>query len=146
MRRLFRHARALTRRCITGANGDPDIDRRIALQVQLLCDAVERLLEIFLDIVAQRLERRHVENLHAVGQLAFQTALKKHVDGGIECSKRLTAAGRRGYKCMPPCPDLRPRLDLCLRRLSETRLEPRTAGRMKIRKTSAVGRRCDAHG
>ncbi len=71
MRRLFRHTRTLTRGRVTRAHGDANINRSEALQMQLLGDAIERLLEIFLDIVAECLERRHIENLDAFTQFAI---------------------------------------------------------------------------
>ena len=96
MRRLFRHARTFTRGRVTGAHGDANIDRSKALQIQLLGDASERLLEIFLDIVAECLERRHIENLDALAQFPIKAALEKHVDGGVKSRESLTAARRRG--------------------------------------------------
>ena len=71
MRRLFRHARTLTRGRVTGAHGDANVDRSEALKMQLLGDAIERLLEVLLNIVAKRLERRHIENLDPFAQFAI---------------------------------------------------------------------------
>ena len=138
MRRLFRHTRTLTRGRVTRAHGDANINRSEALQMQLLGDAIERLLEIFLDIVAECLERRHIENLDAFAQFAIKAALEKHVDSGVKSRESLTAACRRGDQSMPPCPNLRPSVGLRFCRLPETFLEPRPTSGVKIRKACAV--------
>ena len=138
MRRLFRHTRTLTRGRVTRAHGDANINRSEALQMQLLGDAIERLLEIFLDIVAECLERRHIENLDAFTQFAIKAALEKHVDSGVKSRESLTAACRRGDQSMPPCPNLRPSVGLRFCRLPETFLEPRPTSGVKVRKACVV--------
>ncbi len=60
-------ARADCRR-VAGAHGDADLRERLARRLEALAQLGERPLEVALDVVVQRLERRDVEDLHRVRQ------------------------------------------------------------------------------
>ena len=135
--RLLRHARPLARRRVARAHSDADIDRRAALQMQLFSNAVQRLFEILADVVAKRLKRRDVDDLHAIAEGVSLAALKQRVYCRIERRKSLTAARGRGDKRVAACRNMPPRLALRRRRRAKTTLEPRTTGGVETRE--AVG-------
>ena len=66
VRRPAVHLLPLARRRVAGADPGADVDVRQALPLQVLADAGERLLEVLLDVVRQRLERRDVDDLRLV--------------------------------------------------------------------------------
>ncbi len=97
MRHPLAHRVALGLRCVAGAHSGANVHRRQAEPLQLGADAGQRLLEVDMDIVGQRLERRHVEHLGAVDQPALgQALLHQRVDGGEKGGQRLARTGRRG--------------------------------------------------
>ena len=67
-----------------------------ALRRQLRGDAAERQLEIALDVVRQRLERRDVDDLGLVGRARRRPPAAPAVDGREKRRQRLARAGRRG--------------------------------------------------
>ena len=60
-------ARADCRR-VAGAHRDANLGKRLAGGLEPLAQLGERPLEISLDVVVQRLERRDVEDVHRVGE------------------------------------------------------------------------------
>ena len=56
----------------------------------------ERLHEVALDVAAQRLQRRDVDDVDALRQLAGEPALQQRVDAREERRQRLAGARRRG--------------------------------------------------
>ena len=68
VRRLAKHARARRLRCVAGAHGDANLRERLAGRVEALAQLGERPLEVALNVVVQRFERRDVEDLHRVRQ------------------------------------------------------------------------------
>ena len=70
VRRPAAHALALAGRRVAGAHPGADLDVGQARAAQLLADAGERRLEVLLDVVRQRLQRRDVDDLRLVRQTA----------------------------------------------------------------------------
>ena len=70
VRRAAAHALALGRRRVAGAHPGADFDVGQPLRAQGLADAGERRLQIALDVVGQRLQRRDVDDLRFVGERA----------------------------------------------------------------------------
>ncbi len=124
MRRAPAHALALARRRVAGAHPGADLDVGQALRAQRLADAGERRVEIRLDVVRQRLERRDVDDLRLVRQPSFEPLPHQRVDRGEEGGERLARAGRRGDQHMPPGLDRRPGLGLRRGRRPKLAVEP----------------------
>ena len=84
-------------------------------------DARERCPEIALDVVVQRLQRRHVEQSQALARARVEA-----VDAVEERRERLPGAGRRLDEHVPPARDRRPTERLSRGRCVEHALEPRS--------------------
>ena len=65
-----------------------------------------------MDVVAQRLERRNVDDLGLVGQRPQARAAHQAVDGGEEGGERLPGTGGRGYEDVVALGDFRPSAQL----------------------------------
>src|SRR5256885_1173779 len=73
-------------------------------------DAGERALEVFLDVVRQRLQRRDVDHLRLVGECAFDALPYQPIDRGKKRGQRLARPGWRGDQHVAALADCRPRL------------------------------------
>jgi hypothetical protein len=82
------------------------------------------MLEVPLDVVVQRLERRDVEELNRVRQGLAQTVRDQRVELPQECRERLAGAGRREDKRVRPAGDRRPPESLWIARDAEGLGEP----------------------
>lgn len=58
----------------------------------MLGDAIQWQLQVFVDIVAQGFQRRHIEHLDTFMQTAIHAILYQAVDGGVERGQGLTTA------------------------------------------------------
>ncbi len=125
--RLRACARSL--RGVAGAHGGADLDRRQAFLGQRRGNALQRRLQVEVDVVGQRLQRRDVQHPGLVRQLAAvgQALAQQAVDGGEEGGERLARAGGRGDQGMAAIEDLRP--GLRLRRRGRTEAAAGTSGR-----------------
>jgi hypothetical protein len=94
-------------------------------------DLAQRDLEILLDIVAQRLQRRDVENFGAVAQIAGERLAHQAINADEECGERLARSRRGGDQRGATGKDLRPALLLRLRRRAEAPDEPLRYERMR---------------
>ena len=111
VRRGFAHRRAVFLRCVAGAHGGVDLQFGQAHHAQLLGDAGQRVLQVDLDVVGQRLERRDVDHQGFVGQAVggFQAAVDQIVDDGEKRGEGLAGAGGRGDQGRTALADQRPR-------------------------------------
>ena len=91
----------------------------------------QRLLEIALHVVAERLERRDVEDLDRVRQRRLEPAHDQLVQLPHERRERLSGAGGRQDQRVLAARDRRPSQPLRLARRAEPLGEPRTNDRMK---------------
>ena len=89
-----------------------------------LDDLGERAVQVALDVVAERLQRRDVHDLGAVGEAAGESLTHELVDAGEKRSERLAGAGRGGDERAPSGEDVRPAEGLRLGRAPELRQEP----------------------
>ena len=85
---------------------------------------VQRCLEVEVDVVRQRLQRRDVDHLRRVGQAMLQAFAHQRVDRRQERGQRLAGTGRRRDQRVVSGTDRRPCLLLCLGRRRERALEP----------------------
>ena len=81
----------------------------------------ERHLEVFLDVVAERLQRRDVEDFGAVLQPAVERLAHQPVDAGQKRRQGLARAGGRAKSACSAGENGRPAFDLRLRRRAEAR-------------------------
>src|SRR6266545_4841781 len=87
-------------------------------------DLGERLGQVLLHVIRQRLEGRDIDDLDLVPQLTVQSLAHQPVDRGEERGKRLARTGRRGNQHIAALLDYRPGAPLRLSRLGEAVGEP----------------------
>ena len=112
VRRAPAHAVALGCRRVAGAHQGADLDLGQALRAQRVGDAGQRRLEVALDVVRQRLERRDIDDVGLVLQSVGQALAHQGVDRREKRGQGLARAGRRGQQHMTLRLDRRPRLRL----------------------------------
>ena len=125
VRRALAHARALGLWRVAGAHQRTDVDVGQGERLELGADAGDRRLQVALDVVRQRLERRDVHDVRLIRQTPFRTLAHQRVDRGEKRGQRLPRAGRRGDERMAAGGDRRPRRDLRRGGRGERRAEPR---------------------
>ncbi len=130
MRRGLAHRRAFFLMCIAGAYGSADVQFGKAHARQLFGDAGQRILQVDLDVIGQRLERRHVDHKRLVWQLAamLQALMHQIVEYRKEGGQGFAGAGGRGDQGRTPRLDQRPRLRLRGRHRRECAVKPGTDG------------------
>ena len=147
VRRTLEHRGARRGRRVAGAHRGPDRDLGLAALAQPLEDAGERLLEVALDVVRERLERRDVDDPGALGKVAAGGDALAHqvVDHRQERGQRLAGAGGGRDQGGPPLLDRGPGLELRRRGLAESLLEPGGDGGMEevARQMRSVGAAID---
>ncbi len=124
VRRPLAHARAFVLRRITRTHQRPDLDIGKALRRKLAADARKRCREILLDVVRQRLQRRHVHDERLVGEAVGRAFTHEPIDRGEEGCERLAGSGRGCDQHVPAFPDVRPGARLRLGRRIEMIAEP----------------------
>ena len=98
---------------------------------ELVADAGERLLEVLLDVVRERLQRRDVEDVHLVREPLRKALDDQVIDCGQECRQRLARPGRRcDQRVTVPGRD-RPGAGLRLRGRGKAAAEPPGDGRVE---------------
>ena len=149
VRRALDDGLPLRGRRVARAHRGADARHRRAAQCALLRprprqlrDLPQRLLEVALDVVAQRLERRDVEDARLVGQLAGLLAQPHQiVDRREERGQRLAGAGRRGEQGVAASgADRRPARRLRIGRRAEARAEPVRHQRVEVGERVGGGR------
>ncbi len=131
VRRMLRQLGALRRRRVTGAHRDLDVRKPDSFAGGARAQLGERLLEVALDIVRQRLERRDVQDLDAVAQRCLQAAADQRVEAREERRERLAGSGRRRDQDIFARGDARPARSLRRGRRAEPRAEPARDERVK---------------
>ncbi len=139
VRRALEHEPTVFHQRVAGPHGGADFGHQVSVAAGQLQDFSERLLEIFLNVIAQSFQRRHVQDLRGVGQLSGDGFADQAVDAGEKCGQRLSGAGRRGNQRGSPGEDVRPALFLWLCSCAKARREPLLHDGMG----PAQGRRCD---
>jgi hypothetical protein len=138
MRRQPSHRCALRLRGVAGANLGADLACRHAEPRELRTDPGQRLLEIALDVVRQRLERRHVHHARRILEPALDTLVHERIDCRQKRRQCLARSRRGGDQRMPAACDRGPGGGLRRRRGSEGRVEPGLDGRMESRRGHGV--------
>jgi hypothetical protein len=83
------------------------------------------------DVGAQRLERRDVDDADLVGQRTAKPFLHQVIDRRQECRERLARAGRRGDERVPPLANGRPPAQLRRRGIAQRFGKPAGDERME---------------
>ena len=131
MRRAAAHALALARRRVARAHPGPDLHVRQALGAQRRADAGKRRLQVTLNVVRERLERRDVDDLRLVPEPPLQPLAQEPIDRREKGGKRLPGSRRRGDQRVAAGLDRRPSPRLRCRGCSEATIEPSGDRRMK---------------
>ena len=92
-------------RSIAGAHGGTDADGGQPCLQGALADGAKRLLEVLVDVGAQRLQGRDVEDPHLVLEPALEPFAQQLVDGVQEGGQRLPGPGRSGQQGVPAFAD-----------------------------------------
>ena len=100
---------------------------------ELLPHAGERRFEVAMDVVRQRFQRRHVDDLRRIGEPALETLPYQIVDRRHERRERLARSRRRGDERVAAGLDRRPRFGLRGGRRGEIFAKPVRSRRMEQR-------------
>ena len=98
---------------------------------ELVADAGERLLEVLLDVVRERLQRRDVEDVHLVREPVREALDHQVIDCGEECRQRLARPGRGGDQRVTVPGRDRPGAGLRLRGRGKAAAKPPGDGRVE---------------
>src|SRR5260370_37277115 len=114
VRRPREHRAALVSKSVAGAHGGAYVRTGHAALPRELKDFAKRRLQVFLNIVAQRLERRDVKHFGAVRQVPGESFPDEPVDADEKCRESFSRAGRRRDQRGLAGQDMRPALRLWL--------------------------------
>ena len=143
VRRPLQHGPALMHQRVAGADRGANLRHQQAALARHLQNLAQRPFEIFLDVVAQRLQRRDIQHFGAVVQITRQRLAHQTINAGQKRGQRLAGAGGGGDERGAPGENVRPALLLGLGRRAELSDKPlRTSGwaqaREEGRKTSEI--------
>ena len=124
VRRTLQHLAPLFRQRVAGADGGANLRHQEAAFAGQRKDLAERAFEVFLDVVAQRLQRRDVENFGGVAQIAGECLAHQAIDANEKGRERLAGAGGSGDQRGAAGEDLRPALLLGLGRRTKALDKP----------------------
>ena len=96
VRRSAQHAGALGGQGVSGADAGADGRAEIATGGGQLLDLGQRAIEVLLDVVGERLERRDVEDLGGGSEVAGDSQAEELVNGDQERGESFAGAGGRG--------------------------------------------------
>src|SRR6185312_9572407 len=124
VRRLANHALALACRRIAGAHCDADLRKGETGLLESPAQLGERPLEIALDVVVERLERRHVQQMHTVRERRREPLDDERVELPQKGGERLSGSSRCENQGVVAARDYRPSLNLWRRWCTECLGEP----------------------
>ena len=124
VRRAAAHPLALGGGRVARSDPGADFDIGKPAPAELLSDAGQRRLEVAMDVVRQRLERRDVDDLRRIGERRLETLPHQVVDRRQKGRERLARSGRRGDEGVAAGLDRRPGFGLRGRRRGEALGEP----------------------
>ena len=141
LRRPLDNLLALGRCRIARAQPYPNLrNRDVPLRSQLL-NLAQRLLQVALNVVRQRLQRRDIQNPHLIRQLAalVNALADQLIDPGQKRRQRLARPGRSRNQTVLPRPNRRPTYLLSLRSPRKPPQKPLTDDAVEAGKHAAVG-------
>jgi hypothetical protein len=141
-----KHGAAFVSKRIAGTHCGANFGHEQAALSCELQDFSEWRLQVFLNVVAEGLERRDVEDLSAVGQISRKCLANKRVNADEECGKSFSRTGGGGDQRSLAGEDVRPALRLRLGWRAEAADEPFLNERVSPLKTSCCRLwRCRGH-
>ena len=132
VRRRAAHAQALGRGGVAGAHPRPDRDVARPQPLELAGDPRKRRFEVAMDVVAERLERRDVDDRRRVGEPSTLGLAHQSIDDGEKGRERLARTRRGRDEGVPAFQDRGPGLYLAGRRRREPAGEPVPDGRVEV--------------
>ncbi len=122
--RPLQHRAALGHERVAGADRSPNLRHEQPALARHGENFTQRGFQVFLNIVAQGLQRRDVENLGAISQLATQRLAHQTIDAGKKRGQGLAGAGGSRDKGRPARQDVGPALFLGFSRSAKPAHEP----------------------
>jgi len=145
VRRVPQHRLARGHQRVARADGRADFREVEAALTAQTNDLGERAVEVLLDVVAERLERRDVQDFGAVHQRAVDGLLDEPIDAREKRRERLAGSGRRRDQRAAPGQDVRPSHGLRFGRRREPLDEPIAYERVRpletVRRADGVAHR-----
>ena len=102
MGRPLEHLLALRHRRVAGADQYTEFRHQEPGRQRCVTDFSQRLLQVFLDVVAERFQRRDVEHLRMIIEFTRKGLFEEAIDAGEKGGERLAGAGRRGNQNITP--------------------------------------------
>ncbi len=147
VRRPHQHVAAFVHQGVAGTHADANFGHQQAAFGGFAKNFAQRDLEIFLDVVAEGLQRRDVQNFRLISQRTGKSFADQPVDAGEKGGERFAGAGRRGNYRGFPGEDLRPAELLRLGGRSEALQEPfADDGMGPVECARSAGVRCEEVG
>jgi hypothetical protein len=131
VRRLAQHRRALLLRRVSGPDGSGNARQLDAGLLGQLPDCPARFGEIFVDVSAQRLQRRYVDYANVVRKRTAKSLDDEVVERGEKRGERFAGARWRRNQGVAAFANRAPALCLRGRRLAKCFAEPTADDRMK---------------
>src|SRR5580704_19364235 len=124
MRRTLQHRTAFVRERVARADSGANLWHQEATFACHLQNFAKRDFEVLLDIVAQRLQWRNVQDLGAILEITRQRLAYQSINAGEKCGEGLTRAGGRRNERGVTSQNVRPSLLLRLSRRAEPADKP----------------------
>src|ERR1700722_10640867 len=136
VRRAFEHSLPVFHQSVTRANRGSNCRHQQAALARHLQNFSQRNLKILLNVIAQRFERRNIEDLSAVLQFASERLTDEPVDAGEKSCQRFARSRGSRDQSRVSGEDVGPALLLRLSGCREARSEPLLNQRMSPSKGS----------
>ncbi len=124
VRRTLQHRPPLVHQRVASADRGANLRHQEPALARHLKNFAERYFKVLLDVVAQRLQRRNVEDFSTVLKIARQCLPHQPINAGEKSGESLARTGGRGDQRGVTCQNVRPSLLLRLSRSAETLDEP----------------------
>ena len=124
VRRRPQHLDTLFGKRVARAYRGSDLRQQNPALPRELHDFAERHLQVFLNVVAQRLQRRDIDDFGAVTEFTIQCLANQKINAGEKSCQRLARAGWRRDQSRAPREDVRPPRHLRLGGCAELANEP----------------------
>ncbi len=93
VRRHFQHGHAILGQRVSGTQAGADVRQQVAALQRQLQDLAQRLVQVFLHVVAQCFQRRYIHHLREGREPALDRFDDQAVDGNQKCRECLAGSG-----------------------------------------------------